>query len=186
VLVRRSGESLTPSEIAAEMTQDVQQGSLGLTLRCLADRDLVRHDSPYWAARADLTTEEVPPASTEPSSGLGARLSSDDLVVLLDTEPEQYEQWTGGAVDPDINSDGDDPGISRGDVGWIEQSESSAVAEDQHYGQAILILSDDRHPQSVRLVIGILLSTADLPESVALDPTNWTAGRPPANAIAVP
>jgi hypothetical protein len=36
------------------------------------------------------------------------------------------------------------------------------------------------------LVVGIPLSTADLPESVALDPTDWTAGRPPANAVAVP
>ena len=184
VLVGHSGEGLTPSEIAAETTQDIQQGSLGPTLRRLADRELVRHDSPYWAARADLTTEEVPPVSAEPQSGISGQLRDADLAGLLGTDPEQYEQWTGGVVDPD--TEGDDPGISRGDVGWIKQSESSAANEDQHRGQPILVLSDDRHPQSAQLVVGIPLSTADLPESVALDPANWTAGRPPANAVAVP
>ena len=184
VLVGHSSEGLTPSEIAAETTQDIQQGSLGPTLRRLADRDLVRHDSPYWAAKADLTAEEVPPIPTEPQTRPGGQLQGDDLAGLLGSEPEQYEQWTGGAVDPIIK--GDDPGISRGDVGWIGQSESSAAAEDQHRGQPIVVLSDDRHPQSAQLVVGIPLSTADLPESVALDPANWTAGRPPANAVAVP
>ncbi|MFB6205845.1 MAG: MarR family transcriptional regulator [Haloglomus sp.] len=50
-LIRHRGTGFTPSEIAEET--DVPVGSAGPTLQRLNERDLVRHQEPYWAAAED-------------------------------------------------------------------------------------------------------------------------------------
>jgi mRNA-degrading endonuclease toxin of MazEF toxin-antitoxin module len=164
--------------------RDIQQGSIGPTLRRLAERDLVQHESPYWAATAELTIEDLP--AGDRTSGARDQPESISVSGLLGSDPEQYEKWTGGTIGS--QAEGGHVETTRGDVAWIEEgaSSSSAKDRDQSRGHPILVLSDNRHPRSDRLFIGIPLTTTELAETVALGPEDWTAGRPPADAVAVP
>jgi hypothetical protein len=184
VLTRHTGEGLTPSEIATKAVQDIQQGSIGPTLRRLAERDLVQHESPYWAATAELTIEDLP--AGDRTSGARDQPESISIAGLPGSDPEQYEKWAGGTIDS--HAEGGHAETTRGDVAWIEgnASSSSIKDRDQSRGHPILVLSDNRHPQSDWLLIGIPLTTTELAETIALGPEDWTAGHPPADAVAVP
>ena len=90
VLVHHTGEGLAPSEIAMKAGRDIQQGSIGPTLRRLAERDLVQHESPYWAATAELTIEDLP--AGDRTSGARDQPESISVSGLLGSDPEQYEK----------------------------------------------------------------------------------------------
>lgn len=85
-LANRSGTGFTPKEI--HEATGVPRGSVGVTLRRLADRGLVRHKEPYWAA-----------ADEERLAGFAAAARGQRSVSeRLGTEEE--ELWLEDAVDP--------------------------------------------------------------------------------------